>query len=224
MKNLSLFLAIAVVTALFLTSCTTNKFANDFITKRKYQKGYYVNLSFLQKKEIKNLQSTNDLSVSNSSSNTEIIPTETENQNSISAVENNFDENLIASTGNVIIPEKPKTIYGKQLNIPKNPVAEQINIEPNKTTITKSDQPQKKEVKDTNAPQPEQGGKSQLFALLLCIFVGGLGIHRFYLGYTGIGIIQLLTAGGCGIWALIDLIRIITGDLKPKGGDYTNKL
>lgn len=66
--------------------------------------------------------------------------------------------------------------------------------------------------------------KSQLVALLLVIFVGGLGIHRFYLGYTTIGIIQLLTAGGCGIWALIDLIRIITGDLKPKGGRYNPKL
>jgi len=67
-------------------------------------------------------------------------------------------------------------------------------------------------------------GKSQLVALLLVLFVGVLGIHRFYLGYTGIGIIQLLTGGGCGIWALIDLIMIITGDLKPKDGEYTTKL
>ncbi len=65
------------------------------------------------------------------------------------------------------------------------------------------------------------GGKSQLIALLLVIFLGVFGIHRFYLGYIGIGIIQLLTAGGFGIWALIDLIRIITGDLKPKNGNYT---
>lgn len=67
-------------------------------------------------------------------------------------------------------------------------------------------------------------GKSQLVALLLCLLVGGLGIHRFYLGYTTAGIIQLLTAGGCGIWALIDLIRIITGDLKPKNGSYDQTL
>ena len=66
--------------------------------------------------------------------------------------------------------------------------------------------------------------KSQVVALLLVIFLGGLGIHRFYLGYTTIGIIQLLTAGGCGIWAFIDLIRIVTGDLKPKGGRYNPKL
>jgi len=68
------------------------------------------------------------------------------------------------------------------------------------------------------------GGKSQLIALLLCFFFGGLGIHRFYLGYMTEGIIQLLTAGGCGIWALIDLIRIITGDLKPKDGNYEKTL
>lgn len=67
-------------------------------------------------------------------------------------------------------------------------------------------------------------GKSQIVALILVIFLGGLGIHRFYLGYTTIGIIQLLTAGGCGIWALIDLIRIATGDLKPKDGEYAEKL
>lgn len=69
---------------------------------------------------------------------------------------------------------------------------------------------------------PAGAAKSQLVALLLCIFIGELGIHRFYLGYTTIGIIQLLTLGGCGIWALIDLIRIITGDLKPADGSEYN--
>jgi TM2 domain-containing membrane protein YozV len=74
------------------------------------------------------------------------------------------------------------------------------------------------------AAAKQGGGKSQLVALLLCIFVGGLGIHRFYLGYTWQGIVQLLTLGGCGIWSLIDLIRIITGDLKPKDGEYEKTL
>lgn len=74
------------------------------------------------------------------------------------------------------------------------------------------------------SPTSAPAGKSQLVALLLCLFVGGIGIHRFYLGYTTEGIIQILTLGGCGIWSLIDLIRIITGDLKPKGGEYAEKL
>ncbi|PSR57254.1 TM2 domain-containing protein [Adhaeribacter arboris] len=73
-------------------------------------------------------------------------------------------------------------------------------------------------------PAEAASGKSQLVAAVLAFVVGYVGIHRFYLGYTGIGIAQVLTLGGCGIWALIDLIRILMGDLKPKDGDYTEKL
>lgn len=65
-----------------------------------------------------------------------------------------------------------------------------------------------------------RGRKSQVVALLLCIFLGTLGIHRFYLGYTGAGIIQLLTGGLFYIWTFIDFIRILTGALKPKKGEY----
>ena len=72
--------------------------------------------------------------------------------------------------------------------------------------------------------QKAGGEKSQVIALILCILVGGIGIHRFYLGYTWQGVVQLLTGGGCGVWALIDLIRIITGDLKPNGGEYDKTL
>jgi len=64
------------------------------------------------------------------------------------------------------------------------------------------------------------GDKNWLVALLLCWFLGVIGIHRFYLGYTVIGIIQLLTLGGFGIWTLIDFIRIIIKDLQPKDGSY----
>ncbi len=60
--------------------------------------------------------------------------------------------------------------------------------------------------------------KSKTTAIILSILLGELGVDRFYLGYTGLGILKLLTAGGFGIWWLIDLIMIITGKLKAKDG------
>ncbi len=76
--------------------------------------------------------------------------------------------------------------------------------------------------KDDASATVAYSGKSQIAALLLCWFVGIIGIHRFYLGYTWQGVVQLLTLGGLGIWTLIDFIRIIIGDLQPKNGSYTS--
>jgi TM2 domain-containing membrane protein YozV len=64
---------------------------------------------------------------------------------------------------------------------------------------------------------PDKGGtmadgtsdKSNTVALLLCFFIGILGVHRFYVGKIGTGVLQLVTLGGFGIWALIDMIMII---------------
>lgn len=70
----------------------------------------------------------------------------------------------------------------------------------------------------------ETTSKSQAVAAVLCFFLGYLGAHRFYLGYPGLGILQLFTAGGLGIWWLIDFIRILTGGLKPKKGEYAKKM
>ena len=57
---------------------------------------------------------------------------------------------------------------------------------------------------------------SQITKLFLAFFITGICIHRFLMGYRWESIAQLVTAGGLGIWATIDLIRIISGDLKSK--------
>ena len=65
--------------------------------------------------------------------------------------------------------------------------------------------------------------KDWLTTLLLCIFVGPLGIHRFYVGKTVTGIIMLLTLGGCGIWALIDFVLIVTDVFTDVNGQPLRK-
>ena len=60
--------------------------------------------------------------------------------------------------------------------------------------------------------------KSKSTTFLLCYFLGGIGVHRFYLGKLITGVLMLLTAGGLMIWWLIDLYRIVTGRLKDKQG------
>ena len=61
--------------------------------------------------------------------------------------------------------------------------------------------------------------KSRLVALLLCVFLGWLGVHRFYLKKIGTGILMPLTFGGCfGLWVIADIILIACGSFRDKDG------
>jgi TM2 domain-containing membrane protein YozV len=61
--------------------------------------------------------------------------------------------------------------------------------------------------------------KNKITALLLCIFLGGLGVHRFYVGKVGTGIVWLLTGGVFGIGWIVDIVMIAVGKFKDKQGN-----
>lgn len=71
--------------------------------------------------------------------------------------------------------------------------------------------------------QLEKSEKDWTVTLLICLFAGYLGVHRFYAGKIGSGIAQLLTFGGLGIWSFIDLIMIIMGKFTDSEGKVISK-
>jgi len=134
--------------------------------------------------------------------------------------ENNYNLEITTETPGCILPYDQgeikenilKTEEFKNLNFVQKTVVKKALNKIEKSQVKENKKPNSEKVK-TKANGGGLDSNEMLVAALLCFFLGGLGIHRFYLGYTTIGIIQLLTGGGCGIWVLIDFIRILTGDL-----------
>ncbi len=65
--------------------------------------------------------------------------------------------------------------------------------------------------------------KDRIVALILCYFLGFLGVHKFYVGKASSGIVQMLTLGGLGIWVMIDLISIFCGAFQDNEGRFLRK-
>jgi len=207
------------VATMLIVSCASSDqvVSNKLIQKRKYTKGFFVNkVSKSEKLAIQKVQegsskATTLLALSNRESDVEYSSIHPSTSKSIPI---SIDNNEAEKKENEIITIKP-TVGSKMVSRKVRGLIEKAN----RAELNSKKQGNKKESKSN-----KRAGDDQIVALLLAFFVGGLGIHRFYLGYTWQGVVQLLTLGGCGIWSLIDFIRILVGDLGPKDGGYSNRL
>ncbi|MCK9255376.1 MAG: TM2 domain-containing protein [Bacteroidales bacterium] len=222
MKNFKLFVGVFLMIVIF-ASCTTSNRVTDgrFVQKRKYNKGFHINST--SRVKAKETTVNYDLAITEQA----LVEAQVE-EVAKPKVQEKVANLSYTSNQELIVPNKENYVSTEEIVAANTKIIEKSNLE---TKAAKQEFKNQKRF-DKNllkslryaSPVATSGGDNQLVALLLCIFVGVIGIHRFYLGYIGIGVIQLLTGGGCGIWTLIDLIRIITGDLQPNGGRYSKTL
>jgi hypothetical protein len=208
MKSIKPLLLLAI---LLVTSCS--------VEKRLYNKGFHVEWRKNHKGSHKDIAQT-ELE-ENKEEKTKII--EVNQPEQIHTVASVNEEHSNFTTGE--IDEVPSVNNDDYETSEKSGFSSSVNVDSQIEATNRSASAPKQQNKEKNNSEGSgSGGKSQLIALVLVLLAGVLGIHRFYLGHIGIGVLMILTAGCCGILALIDLIRIITGDLKPKGGEYTETL
>ncbi len=201
MKKIILFAAAAIF---MVSSCT--------IEKRLYNSGYHVEWNHSNKH-------VDSDQVAQEESSSEVREVETVVVNRTANADQVVEESVANNDAVVAVVEATEKVGSNEVVSTTNAVSQESAVASDKDQQVKA-----KESKKAEKSKAPGGGKSQLIALLLCFFIGFLGIHRFYLGYTGIGILMLLTGGLCGLLVLIDFIRIIIGDLGPNGGSYSDKI
>lgn len=209
MKKTAFFFILLSITTLIVGSCS--------IEKRVHNNGFHISWKKNYKVDESSHEQLTQAPIENDEK--KIVPLSTnEKQEKVVHFETEEIKNLVDQS---LIEKKVHSIPEKKSAVVQSISSENHSPQQLQVDSFETNHVDQKELRKSSA---NTGGKSQVVALILVLLVGVLGIHRFYLGYTGIGILMLLTVGCCGILALIDLIRIITGDLKPRNSDYTETL
>lgn len=152
-----------------------------------------------------------------------------EEKSDVSNVSNFSEASIKTESSSSISESESASINNESIAIlPQNRIVLNSNVKKSTLTNEQLTSGVKTKInKKNNTTQPKStnetkggGDRSWLVALLLCFFLGGLGLHRFYLGYNGLGLLMLFTGGFFGVLWLIDFFRILIHSLKPKNGDY----
>jgi hypothetical protein len=201
---------LTLILAIFASCSTTSDVvSNKRIQKRKYTKGF----------NIKSQNNNHNLASKDQSSS--VFSSEV-------SVENNDNTNtdlILASREGVIIEQSiaNQTLRTELKNLNSLLTKEKKSTKTNKSVdpvllkdLKKKFKANKKEVKETvktlvkSTKKEPVSGNEKTVALVLLLLVGVLGIHKFYLGQIGAGILYFLTGGLCGIGLIIDLIKLLT--------------
>ena len=220
-----------VFTLLILASCSTSSdvVQNRIINKRKYNKGFFIKshtsnhrtfLSNFHKKTIwhkKSKTEKNPLLYADLNANSiHLIPSSSTNEIINKINNSNKATNYSLSETSNKKSQKKKSLKRKDFVKLKKLIKKEI--------IASKTEKKPKIIEDDDEGDNNEGDKSQIVTLILLVFLGYLGIHRFYLGDIGIGLLYLFTFGLCGVGFIIDLILLVTGKLKPKDGtDFYDK-
>lgn len=208
MKKLYL---ITLILAIFASCSTTSDVvSNKRIQKRKYTKGFKIksqnknNHNPASKDQISYVYSSEVSVENNDNTNTDLILASREGVIIEQSIANQTLRTDLKNLNSLLTKEKKSTKTNKSVN----PVLLK--------DLKKEFKANKKEVKETfktlvkSTKKEPLSGNEKTVALVLLLLVGVLGIHKFYLGQIGAGILYLLTGGLCGIGLIIDLVKLLT--------------
>jgi hypothetical protein len=217
MTKFTISILAAVTAVISFSSCS--------VEKRVHRRGYHVEWNTSKEKGQNNMAIQHDekaleassIAVNTAESGSTKAEIATEVGQASTSVESTQSSDLILNAS-ASINEKEEALRSPSIR------TFETKAQDNTQTVLYTQANSEIKQAESFAEATEGGSKSRITALVLCFFLGALGIHRFYLGYTGIGVLYLLTLGLFGFGVLVDFIRlIIKPGLQPKDGTYENE-
>jgi len=227
-KNISRSLSISFIAlALLISSCSTNA----TITKRYHSRGFNIAWGGGGSDANNNVVKQTPKKVKSKSDMIKVA----QYTESLAVQTVNSSENAIVNPANQnpeLYSNALMTQNGTSVNNYFKSTSDRVKSSNSLTKTVKANVVSKPIIKAKQKKYDPRNGRSWGAAMLICLLLGMFGLHRFYLGYNKIGLIQLVFGalyfstnlwwtGFIVIWVIIDLVRILTKDLEPNGGYYS---